>query len=188
MSLRSDQHGDTLIEVALAMAILGAVIAAAFAISNRAIRLSTDAKERVYAANLQQYQAEALRSLHDNLTWDPDFINGPQAFNAGVPVVSGPPKTDYATPCSNDPNDLDKIPPGSRFYISRSSSGLWKINNGTLTDGIFLGCVVRHWPDPDSSHMRFDIFVQWPSQGSKVVNKSVLTTYQINNPTISGGP
>jgi prepilin-type N-terminal cleavage/methylation domain-containing protein len=65
----SKQSGDTLIEVIIAITIIGTILTSAITLSTRAIRLGIAARERSQAAQLLQQQAEGLRSLRDTMAW-----------------------------------------------------------------------------------------------------------------------
>jgi len=65
----SKRRGDTLVEVAMALALLSVVLVSAFNIASAAFRLGQSAKERTQASNLIQEQAEALRNYRDSNPW-----------------------------------------------------------------------------------------------------------------------
>lgn len=166
------EAGDTLVEVALAMAILGAVIAAAYAVSNRAVRVGVQAKERNEAAQLQQYQAEALRNYRDNYGWT--------LFKTRMDSVKMTPasygKTD---PCGTDAATSVT----DRFYFTTTGSALpkWEIRDHQVnTPSVYRQCIVaRPVPDtdPNANKYRFDIHITWEPIGGGETNRSVLTTY-----------
>jgi type II secretory pathway pseudopilin PulG len=64
-----DEGGDTLIEVTLALAILGFVLLSSTAVGTAAYRTGQTARERTQVAAVAQEQMEALRSFRDNHTW-----------------------------------------------------------------------------------------------------------------------
>lgn len=70
------QRGDTLVEVALALAILAAVLVGSTTVATRAFRLGTAARETSTAANLIQQQIEQLRNYRDTNIghWTSTFV------------------------------------------------------------------------------------------------------------------
>ncbi len=173
--LNRNQSGDTLVEVAIAMAILGAVIATAYAVSNKAVQMGLTAKERVQAAQLQQYQAEALRSFRDNAlndgatTWDQFRTTSFGVLDAHI-----------APPADADACNTPAFS-AARFYLRiNNSSHKWIAPNssrGAIKTGVFTECVIASTAAGDLSRVRFDIFITWPGIGSSPDNRSVITTY-----------
>lgn len=68
-------RGDTLIEVTLALAILGFVLLGSTAIGAAAFRTGQTARERTQVSEAAQGQLEALRSFRDNHSWT-EFRSG----------------------------------------------------------------------------------------------------------------
>jgi prepilin-type N-terminal cleavage/methylation domain-containing protein len=66
---KGSERGDTLIEVTIALAILGLVLLSSFVVATTAFRLGQTARERTQLAEEAQNQMEALRSFRDNHTW-----------------------------------------------------------------------------------------------------------------------
>jgi prepilin-type N-terminal cleavage/methylation domain-containing protein len=66
---RLGQRGDTLVEITIALAILGSVIVGALNLAGTAFRQGVAARERSQAINLLQEQAEALRNHRDSRSW-----------------------------------------------------------------------------------------------------------------------
>jgi Tfp pilus assembly protein PilV len=81
-------RGDTLIEVTLALAILGFVLLSATAIGAAAFRTGQTARERTQVAAAAQEQLEALRSFRDNHTWS-EFRAGKGGVFQGIDEVLG---------------------------------------------------------------------------------------------------
>lgn len=61
------QRGDTLIEVLLAMSVVGLVLAASFGIANRATQTGQTAQERTEALKLAESQLELTKSYVENV-------------------------------------------------------------------------------------------------------------------------
>lgn len=156
--LRS-QTGDTLVEVALAMAILGAVIAAAYGISNRAVRLGQEAKHRNEAAQLQQYQAEAIRNYRDNYGWT-NFTAKFSPF-----AISNPALLSDENPC--DDSGVSSV---NRFNMGVSAAKKWTVTAGNFEDGLFTQCMTVQIIS--ANKYRLNSYINWGQN-----NQSVLTTY-----------
>ncbi|HET8671733.1 MAG TPA: hypothetical protein VFM05_14230, partial [Candidatus Saccharimonadales bacterium] len=72
------EHGDTIVEVLLAIAVISSVIGGAFVMTNRSLQGSRDAQERVNATKLVESQVEQIKNLAAT-----DAI---VVFGAGVPA------------------------------------------------------------------------------------------------------
>lgn len=64
-----NQRGDTLVEVAIALTIMSAVLTSAFYLANRSIQVGRLAKERNLLVTAAQTQAESLAIMRDRLGW-----------------------------------------------------------------------------------------------------------------------
>ena len=62
MSIRN-ARGDTIIEVMIAMAILGLVLSFAYASAARSLKMAQDAQERRYATRLAESQVELMKAF-----------------------------------------------------------------------------------------------------------------------------
>jgi type II secretory pathway pseudopilin PulG len=62
MIRRRTESGDTIIEVMLAMSIIGMVLGAAFGIANRSVNLGQDAQERTEALKIIESQIEVFKT------------------------------------------------------------------------------------------------------------------------------
>lgn len=95
------QRGDTLVEVVMALAILGVMLTAAFNIANLSYRVGTSSRERTTAINLAQKQAELLRQFRDDqvATAGTGFPIGISGFymRPTSPIVTLVPGTDTST-------------------------------------------------------------------------------------------
>jgi type II secretory pathway pseudopilin PulG len=161
---KSDR-GDTLVEVVLAIAILGMVLVASFNVANAAFGLGQGAKERTQAANLVQEQAEALRNYRDSHRWN----SSPPAASD---MMSRLGVMGFAT---------------SRFHMQ--NSGSWNFVGGALQSGLFRVYIVatRDTVDPDDK-VKFDITAEWEAIGGGshtcpsgfVGNCTTISTYLVN--------
>jgi prepilin-type N-terminal cleavage/methylation domain-containing protein len=73
--LRRSQAGDTLVEVMIALAIIGAVLGAAYATATRSLRVGRQAQERTEALKLVEGQLERLkyRYQQDKTAFDANY-------------------------------------------------------------------------------------------------------------------
>src|SRR6056297_3410972 len=62
MKLIKQQRGDTIIEVLLAMSVIGLVLGSSYGIANRSLSIGREAQERTEALNLVETQLERLRT------------------------------------------------------------------------------------------------------------------------------
>jgi len=62
MILNNKQLGDTIIEVLLAMSVIGLVLGMAFGIANRSVQIGQDAQERTEALKIVESQLEIFKS------------------------------------------------------------------------------------------------------------------------------
>lgn len=78
-------HGDTIVEVLMSIAIVGAVIAGAYALAGRSLAEGVSASEHSQAIKLAEAQIETLKSRNkDSLShvtdiWEPNFDPHPRA-------------------------------------------------------------------------------------------------------------
>jgi len=119
-----NKRGDTLVEVTVALAILGTTIISAYGLMNRAIQLNQTAKERVELVTAAMQQAEALEYYRDNKSWTV-FTAGFGTLSTFHMVKSGSPVT--WAPVTGDLNDATdtSLPPGYAIRVtpSQDSSG-----------------------------------------------------------------
>jgi len=82
-----NQRGDTLVEITVALAILGVVLVSAYVLSTRGYQLGQTSKERSELVLAAQAQAEALISYRDNVSWN-TFTYGDTSY-PGISVRDG---------------------------------------------------------------------------------------------------
>lgn len=174
-----NQTGDTLVEVALSMAILGAIISTAYGLSNRAVRLGQEAKERNEAAQLQQYQSEALRNFRDNY----GFTELTARLN--TKMLNASERADD-NPCESSGTIALK-----RFYVSLTSTKKWQFVTDNSTTGVYRQCVTVRAEKFSTTgalqQIRIDSHIDWDPIGGGEKNRSVLTTYLADTTRIPSG-
>jgi type II secretory pathway pseudopilin PulG len=66
---QSDQRGDTVVEVLIAIAVISSVLVGAFIVTNRSTRTVRDSEEHSQALQLLQSQVEQLRAYAQSTTY-----------------------------------------------------------------------------------------------------------------------
>ncbi len=61
----SNKRGDSILEVALAIAILATVLAGSYSIARRSLRIGQESQDRIQAAKYLEGQSERFRNLRD---------------------------------------------------------------------------------------------------------------------------
>jgi type II secretory pathway pseudopilin PulG len=163
------QAGDTLVEVAMAIAILGMVLVSSFNVASAAFRMGQGAKERTQAANLVQEQAEALRNYRDSHRWSD-------------PLVAD--------------DVLDRIVAiggfGARFHMQHGPGG-WNFASGPRPQldsvhRVFITAQPSPFPD-FTDRLRFEITAEWVPPGGSTAHTcpsgfagecTTITTYLVN--------
>lgn len=166
--LNLKQRGDTLVEVAMAGAILAVVIATAFNIANLSYRVGVQARERTVVGGILQQQAEQLRSYRDNLVTDfPNITtNPPNIVDAKAPLCSA------ATPCHMQANAVNSLP-----LTATGAQGAYQPVNGTLAIAPFYTSQIVLTRVDDATRGKIvyaTITVTWVSSISTVTNTSSL--------------
>lgn len=118
------QHGDTIVEVLLAMSVIGMVLGAAFGIANRSVAIGQNAQERTEALKHVETQIELLRAAsgvdgNDLVDFSPDnalcFKSDTTIKDFGpVDINDLETGTGYPTEC--------KFGPDGRYSISITKS------------------------------------------------------------------
>ena len=104
--LHRDEHGDTIVEVMIVLAILGLAIGISFATANRSLNATTQAQQASQATTVLQAQIEDLRSLAGytgNDATENIYTTSPYCLvaNDGSVVVTPVPAAPAANPCAN---------------------------------------------------------------------------------------
>lgn len=83
-----NQRGDTIVEVMVAVLVIGAVLVGAFALTNRSTRGVRDSEEHAQALQLLQGQVERLRSTASTTEYDDFPPSGRFCFNTDGDIES----------------------------------------------------------------------------------------------------
>jgi type II secretory pathway pseudopilin PulG len=156
---RLNARGDTLVEVLLSTVIISIVLAGAFALSNRSLRVNQTAAERTEVVNKMREQVETLRFLSENrdvAAWnDVENIGDGDEFYIQLFATDGDPDT---APISDYDN-----------------TGLIHDYNGG-NDSYGVADIFNIWVVPDFQAEYFDFTVhgQWEGIGSVGPQKAGL--------------
>lgn len=170
----TNDDGDTLIEVILAIIILGTILFSAYSLTSRAFRLGQAARERSQATQLMQQQAEALRSLRDGSI---DWSSFQSKLSAGMvtPLPIGS--------CSI-------LPQASGTIHLYPAAGKWAVLSGSVkTDNALFdpedkyadfytlkveGCFVGNGISAIADRFEGKVKIEWPRFGDGELETSEL--------------
>ena len=113
---RNNQHGDTIIEVMLAVAVVGMVLAASYSIANRALLTGRYAQEQTEALKQAESQVEKLKYKASQFKQG-DSVTG-TIFDTVVTAT---------TFCIGDDANLSKVTSSDASYatVCKGRSGLY---------------------------------------------------------------
>ncbi|MBA3679129.1 type II secretion system protein [Candidatus Saccharibacteria bacterium] len=197
MKLRN-HHGDTLIEVIFAFAILGTIIGFSFTGVISARKSAVAAQERTQALEMAQYQSEALQAYRDSLPWDgargcPSFLGGSVGGGgcsstplglAQIDLITTPNATYCILPITNAASSI------TRWKLSNNASDCNDItpflHNGSMAVSTITfkqtGRLVNNGPASpvDSQTVQADVKVEWqgPFGTTESVSNIVILTKQ----------
>ena len=124
------QSGDTIVEVLIAMAVMGLVLSASFAVANKSLSVGRSAQERTEALKITETQIELLRSASNNpdsVLFDPATSQLFCIDNASQEIVEFGPSVVVAPIQGNvDPIVYPvgcRIGPSSRYGVSVEKDG-----------------------------------------------------------------
>lgn len=166
MKMTRSQAGDTIIEVMIALAIIGFTIALAYSITSRSLRIGRQAQERTEAVKLAESQIESLVALARNSALDSTTGSifhanyaGVESFcvSGGTVVAQKPPIQDFlSNPSAALQASPTGAPTGSQIYHASCLSG---------PDKRYRISVDRNDNSPASGMSTFNVRVRWERLG-----------------------
>jgi len=150
-SYRSNERGDTIIEVMLAIAVVGMVLAAAYNIANRALMTGRYAQEQTEALKVAESQVEKLK-YKASLFKQGDSIGG-TIFDTAAGTTSF---------CIADDSNLSKVTVAASNYATDCA----------LRSGLYTPKA-----DYDAANNLFTVTVSWESP--LVTNAKVEVAYKL---------
>jgi hypothetical protein len=82
--MKTNQKGETIVEIMLSLAVLGAVVGASYAITSKSLAVATASQERSNATRLAETQIEYLKYLAENFPASLNAIKGRASGSSGV--------------------------------------------------------------------------------------------------------
>lgn len=160
-----NQSGDTIIEVLLATVIISSVLAASYALTNRATRLNQTAVERTTVSNLMREQVEIIRSARTSGADHPLWLD----------VIS---KLSTASPNYGNCEPSSGV---SAFYVTASSSSTSIFNLGPpVADAhddlfsIWVEAYDRSTPGISGRYVDLHVRACWEGIGGEAEQRSAI--------------
>ncbi|HJP95756.1 MAG TPA: prepilin-type N-terminal cleavage/methylation domain-containing protein [Candidatus Saccharimonadales bacterium] len=124
--LRSNQRGDTIVEVLISIAVISMILGGAYVTTNNSLRAERGAQERTDASKLVESQIEALKNLAD--TGDTTIFNTSGFCITGGTTVSTSVKTNNTCKFNATGSNNNTVQPV--YYISITRNGnTFTVNN-----------------------------------------------------------
>jgi type II secretory pathway pseudopilin PulG len=145
------QRGDTIVEVIIAVAVISAILAGAFALTNRSSRAVRDAEEHAQALQLLQGQVELLRYAASKTSLLPSDLSTPFCLST------------------------------SAYYQPASSNTQCKLNSSNISgqsDSIYSVSIVKSALASGGATTTFDLTASWPALGSGL--DTVYLSYKVD--------
>lgn len=161
--------GDTLIEVLIATAIVSSILGGAYVTSNRSLRTTRQAEERVEALKYAESQVEKLRVASAAST---------SACDSKDIFCSTPPaSTNFCLDAAGVRTDFMNGPPPSKDTDNFSTT-IYPSGCKSTTDSVdYYIWIERAAGTPPASN--FTVHTRWPSYGS-TVNDEVTLQYRLS--------
>lgn len=156
---RLRQAGDTIVEVLIATAVLGVVLAGAYGVASRSLRAARQAQERGEALKLVESQIELLK----NYQLDPQAVGGESIFNADRLFCMNSNITDTSDPRYQRRVNFPVAAPTALESAASDNLGLYPVQ---CRSGRYR--VAIQATDLGASRYQFRIVVRWDSTGNAV--------------------
>lgn len=134
--IKSNQRGDTLIEVLLATVVISIVIASAYSLTTRAARANQTALERTTVNNLMREQMEVIRGAHNT--------NRGGSFWQNIES-----RVTSATIPSTARTDCTPVDAANAFYVDTSTSIDYNLDSS-----------IQSYSSPSTFHPLYDVWVE----------------------------
>ncbi len=157
MSYKLNQIGDTIIEVMIAMAVIGLTIGGAYGIANRSLQASRGAQERGEALKLAEAQLERIRAV----TNDPNRLPGSDLFGQ-LPERFCIQNSDSSEDWVVQSTELDALQSDSQ----------------DCKDGLYHVSVSKDNVGVENASTQFTVLVQWFQLGSSNIDQ-VSIAYRV---------
>ncbi len=158
--LISNQAGDTIVEVLIAMAVLGAILVGGYAIATSSLNRVRASQERGEALRIAESQVEALRVMTSKITDKVAQADQVKAITISSPEPGG--KNVFCVTQSSD---------GIFKYTNADSVNPSSFNAGCQRGGRYDVVVTNHLahlgsdPSKDPLEVVYDVHVYWDRSG-----------------------
>ncbi len=149
MILKKRHAGDTIIEVLLAMSIIGLVLGAAFGIANRSVQIGRDAQERTEALKIAESQLELFSAYYNSTSTNADDVSIKSSIRSKV----------ESTPFCID----NSVTPTA---VILASDARCKNKNGSNQQGLYSVSIIPPGVPPSDLTGAYEIKVTWTRLGS----------------------
>lgn len=149
-----NQFGDTIVEVLMAVVVVGLAIGLGYSVASRSLRTNRQAQERVEALKQVETQLELLKKQASVSTAsDPIFQAGSFCLRDNSGAVE---RFDVSAPASLDEDSLNSL----------------EYANGNCVDGLYH---TRITPVATGGTRQFDVTARWFSLGNTDKEETVVT-------------
>ena len=125
MMIRSNQNGDTIVEVLIALVIIGSVLTGAFSISNLSLRQIRMSQERTEGQKVAQSVVESLNAMYESKPGTVDRVDPTSATEGLFCILSAPNQiipTSAFQPTTDQPSTC-RAGTDNRYHIAIISQG-----------------------------------------------------------------
>jgi len=183
------QAGDTLIEVSIALAILGMVLTGAVVVATMAFRLGQTGRERTVVAEAAQQQLEALRSFRDNYSWN-IFRVGGGGIPTGIDTVGSACQTTYSFAGAHCFHMEQQIIAGTTQWVPISGAAVSPATGGADVPSSMIEIATGTPGGQRGCGYDFELHTQFDPIGGGIAATNTIKTrlVNLNYQTLGGAP
>lgn len=168
-----NSHGDTIIEVMLAMTLLTSFLFISWGITNKATQIGINSQKRVEMVNAMKEQAEIIKAEYAKNGYSVDTLIDPvAATNTGLDK----------DPCTND-----GVAGNNTFHFANESGNLNKLAQKKLVPNVENALWVQYKPSSGSIPDYYDFYIRacWQTVGSAQNTDNAQFIVRLNKALVS---